>query len=316
MGWTEIKHALNSSLGSDKFRPLNTLQLERTLVDRYSTESLIWAMTQYGIGAAFNQMYQLHSDVLQRCYTIDEIYNSDEALRACLNNSEVVELLYLYPYLDFKTKIRSTYTLSSCIPEGLINNIFFIGDVVNINLNGYGDVEFTMVDKNYDGEGTSCWMTVNTLFDYTGTCYQWHTWETNIKPTLIELSNKFTDTVIRESIQVVTRKYADIRTDDNSSNKSNQLVSRVWVPSGSQIRIDASLMDFEDKPLQYYYNHSKKRNKSYNYLRNSWYKSSGNYGYYQLYYVDPNGSIKSESERSDSSNKFTLGIPIAITIKG
>lgn len=315
MSWTEIKHALNSSLGTDKFRSLDILQLERTLVDRYSKDSLIWAMTQYGIGAAFNQMYQLRSDMLHNCSTIDEIYNSNEAIRACLNNSETVELLYLYPYLDFKNKIRSTYTLSKCISENLINNVYFIGDTVKINLTGYGDVDFVMIDKNYDGEGTSCWMTVNTLFSKNISLGSWYSWTGEVKTSIIEVSDKFTDKNILDSLQIVTRKYASL--DSYNGDKSVELNSKTWVPSANQMKIDNSIL--EDRVLEYYKNHSKIRNNDYTCLRRGYSKSGAYNHYYTFYYVNKNGGLSSQYAEGSSAaynSKYTLGVPIAITIKG
>lgn len=319
MSWSEIKHALNSSLGTDKFRSLDVLQLERTLVDRYSKDSLIWAMTQVGIGTALNQMYQLKSNVLSSCKTIDAIFDSVEALRACLNNSEVVELLYIYPYLDFKNKIRSTYTLSKCIPENLINNVYFIGDTVKINLTDYGDVDFVMVDKNYDGEGTSCWMTVNTLFTKNVSLSSWYSWEGEIKTSIIEVANKFTDQTILNSLQTVTRKYARFNAGDSSLNSSLQLTSKVWIPSANQMKVDNGAPNLEDPVLEYYKNHSKVRNNAYTCLR-TMLRRSGSYDVYvTFYYISIDGilgSYTAEQYSSASNTKYSLGIPIAITIKG
>lgn len=317
MSWSEIKHALNSSLGTDKFRPLDVLQLERTLIDRYSKDSLIWAMTQYGIGAAFNQMYQLNSDSLHHCGTINEIYNSSEALRACLNNSETVEMLYLYPYLDFKSKIRMTYSLSACIPENLTNNVYFIGDKVKMDLTGYGEVDFVMVDKNYDGEGTSCWMTVDTLFSKNISLGSWYSWTGEVKTSLMEVSDKFTDTNISNGLQIVTRKYASF--DSNRGDSSIILDSKIWVPSANQMKIDSSASNLEDPVLEYYKSHSKMRSNDYTCLRRGFRKSGSYNNYYTFFYIDKNGVLSSETAEGSSSaynTKYTLGVPIAITIKG
>lgn len=312
------RKVLQEGINSDSTRPLNALLLERTLVERYSEDSLIWALTQVGIGNCLNQLYQLESEELHNCQKIIDIFNSDTALIACSKREEIIELLYLYPYLDFKERIQALIPFKDCVKQGIVMRIYRVGDKTKINMTEYGDVEFQLVSKSYDSLDSSCWITVNTLFDFKQTNTKW-TWFAHSNKELVnfvrDIQNKITDSTIKNNLVLVNRFYVKVHVDYHTQSRSTLISEKIWIPNGTQLGLGNEFLGFENKVFDYYKNEANESKKN----KELFYGRTGDGVLDETYFWSLSVS---NIQNRNSTNKFnlnqetTLGIPIGITIKG
>lgn len=219
--WAEIKNALNSTLGTDSFTPLDKIIIINSLLSNNDTQ-IDWAFRQNDIGSVLNAAFGLNSVALVACDTVNEIAASTAALDAIKTNVDAVAVCCKNPVLVQK------FSDEDIIAAGMGYENFSVGDLVTLNYNGNA-TKFRVVHRDY--------LTKGKIVLQSEDCVSTEEWNANGK-------NNYSTSTIRTylnstALKGFSQKIQNAITTPNLSCHDNTdekiLNDKIWLPSYTEV---------------------------------------------------------------------------------
>lgn len=200
-----------------------------------------WAFRQNNIGEAINEAFDLGSDELASCTSVEEIANNETAITAInTNGGAIITCMYNRTLSNVVDKDEETILAS-----GYGYMFYDVGDLVHLNYNG-SEIPFRVVHKNYKTNNTIVLVSEDIL-----TTQTWSSGVNNYSTS--NLRSYLNSTVLSGFSDEIQNAIVELDVECHDGKTAVNCADKIWALSHTEIGFaDSTNAPSEGTALEYF----------------------------------------------------------------